>query len=70
MFWGVFPFVVSGCLIVWYLTLELNLLTTGEEFAFSRGVNVNRTKLLLFFERLVDGRRGGGDVRPDRIRWA
>jgi iron complex transport system permease protein len=47
-FWGVFPFVASGCLIVWYLLHELNLLATGEEFAFSRGVNVNRTKLLLF----------------------
>jgi iron complex transport system permease protein len=45
---GVFPFVASGCLIVWYLLLELNLLATGEEFAFSRGVNVNQTKLLLF----------------------
>ena len=45
---GVFPFVASGCLIVWYLLHELNLLTTGEEFAFSRGVNVNQTKLLLF----------------------
>jgi iron complex transport system permease protein len=46
--WGVFPFVASGCLIVWYLLHELNLLATGEEFAFSRGVHVNRTKLLLF----------------------
>jgi iron complex transport system permease protein len=45
---GVFPFVASGCLIVWYLLHELNLLATGEEFAFSRGVNVNQTKLLLF----------------------
>jgi len=45
---GVFPFVASGCLIVWYLLLELNLLATGEEFAFSRGVNVTQTKLLLF----------------------
>jgi iron complex transport system permease protein len=44
----VFPFMAAGCLIVWYLTLDLNLLTTGEEFAFSRGVHVNRTKLLLF----------------------
>ncbi len=43
------PLVVTGCLIVWYLTHELNLLSTGEEFAFSRGVNVNQTKLLLFF---------------------
>ena len=48
-FWNVFPFVVSGCLIVWYLTHELNLLTTGEEFAFSRGVDAGKTKLLLFF---------------------
>jgi iron complex transport system permease protein len=46
---GVFPFMAAGCLIVWYLTIELNLLTTGEEFAFSRGVNVKGTKLLLFF---------------------
>jgi len=45
---GVLPFVVSGCLIVWYLLHELNLLATGEEFAFSRGVNVQQTKLLLF----------------------
>jgi iron complex transport system permease protein len=47
--WGVLPFVVSGCLIVWYLLLELNLLTTGEEFAFSRGMNVGQTKAILFF---------------------
>jgi iron complex transport system permease protein len=46
---GLLPFVVAGCLIVWYLTHELNLLCTGEEFAFSRGVNVRQTKLLLFF---------------------
>lgn len=45
----VFPFVAAGCLVVWYLTLELNLLTTGEEFAFSRGVNVKQTKIMLFF---------------------
>ncbi len=46
---NIFPFIVAGCLIVWRLTHELNLLCTGEEFAFSRGVNVNQTKLLLFF---------------------
>ncbi len=46
---GVFAFVVSGCLIVWYLVLDLNLLATGEDFAFSRGVNVNQVKLVLFF---------------------
>jgi len=46
---GVFPFVVTGCLIVVYLTHEMNLITTGEELAASRGVEVNRTKLVLFF---------------------
>ena len=48
-FWNVFPFVISGCLIVWYLTHELNLLSTGKEFAFSRGMDVGKTKLSLFF---------------------
>jgi iron complex transport system permease protein len=42
------PFMIAGSLIVAYLTHELNLLSTGEEFAFSRGVNVHQTKLLLF----------------------
>lgn len=46
---NVFAFVTSGCLIVWYLLLDLNLLSTGEDFAFSRGVNVNQVKVLLFF---------------------
>jgi len=46
---GVFPFVVTGLLIVFYLTHELNLLTTGEELATARGVDVNRTKMVLFF---------------------
>jgi iron complex transport system permease protein len=44
----VLPFLLSGCLLVWYLTLGLNLLSTGEDFAFSRGVNVKQMKLLLF----------------------
>lgn len=46
---SVLPFMVSGCLLVWYLTHELNLLATGEDFAFSRGVNANQLKALLFF---------------------
>jgi iron complex transport system permease protein len=46
---GVLPFVVSGCLILFAMTHELNLLTTGEELAASRGVEVDRTKKLLFF---------------------
>lgn len=46
---SVLPFVVSGCLIVLYFTHELNLVATGEELAISRGVEVNRTKGVLFF---------------------
>jgi len=44
----VLPLVVVGIAIVVYLTHELNLVTTGEELAISRGVAVNRTKILLF----------------------
>ena len=47
--WSVLPFMAAGCLIISYLMLELNLLCTGEDFAYSRGVNVRQTKLLLFF---------------------
>jgi len=43
------PFVTAGASLVLYLTHELNLLTTGEDIATSRGVNVARTKHLLFF---------------------
>ncbi len=46
---SVFPFVAAGCVVVLYLTHELNLITTGDELAASRGVEVNRTKLILFF---------------------
>jgi len=46
---AVLPFVVAGCLIVLYLTHELNLLTSGEELAISRGVEVDRVKKALFF---------------------
>jgi len=45
---NLFPFVAAGCLIVLYLTHELNLIATGEELAVSRGVEVQRTKLVLF----------------------
>jgi iron complex transport system permease protein len=48
-FWNVFPFAISGCLIVWYLTHELNLLAAGEEFALSHGLDLGRTILLLIF---------------------
>jgi len=46
---GVFPFVVVGSVIALYFTRELNLITTGEEMAASRGVEVERTKMVLFF---------------------
>jgi len=45
----VLPFVTAGTAAVIYLTHELNLLTTGEELAASRGVAVHRTKVTLFF---------------------
>lgn len=45
----VLPFVTAGTAVVIYLTHELNLLTTGEELAASRGVAVHRTKVALFF---------------------
>jgi iron complex transport system permease protein len=46
---GILPFVLSGSFILLYLTRELNLMTTGEEMAASRGVNVRITKGMLFF---------------------
>jgi len=45
----VFPFVASGCLILFYLTHELNLISTGEDLAAARGVELGRTKTILFF---------------------
>ncbi|MBN1909575.1 MAG: iron ABC transporter permease [Pirellulales bacterium] len=44
----VLPFVVAGTLIVLYLSHELNLIATGEQLAASRGVEVDRTKKMLF----------------------
>ncbi len=43
------PFVFIGCLIIASLTHELNLMLLGEDFAASRGVAVNFTRMLLFF---------------------
>lgn len=42
------PFVAGGALVLFYLCHELNLIASGEELAASRGVEVDRTKLLLF----------------------
>ncbi|MFH1998705.1 MAG: iron ABC transporter permease, partial [Planctomycetota bacterium] len=43
------PFVLVGLAIVLWLTHELNLMMTGDDMAVSRGVNVKRTRTLLFF---------------------
>ncbi len=43
------PFVGSGALILVFLSHELNLLTTGEDLAASRGADVARVKKLIFF---------------------
>jgi len=43
------PFVVSGILIVSFLHRELNLLSITDDIAASRGVDVHRTRMLLFF---------------------
>ncbi len=43
------PFVVSGSAIIAYITHELNLMTTGEDIAISRGVDVRKTRWIIFF---------------------
>jgi len=48
-FFNLLPFAVIGCAVVFFLTRELNLLTTGEDMAASRGVDVRRTGKILFF---------------------
>ena len=45
---NILPFVVIGSAVVLSLTHELNLMTTGEDIAISRGVNVKGIKSLLF----------------------
>ena len=43
------PFIISGVLIVSLLHRELNLLSITDDMAASRGVNVDRSRQLLFF---------------------
>ena len=43
------PFLVAGLVVIAACIGELNLLTTGEELAISRGVAVGRVKTILFF---------------------
>ena len=44
----ILPFVFAGCAVVLYFRHELNLITTGEELATARGVEVDRVKLVVF----------------------
>ncbi|NLS93655.1 MAG: iron ABC transporter permease [Planctomycetaceae bacterium] len=44
----VLPFVFAGCAVVLYFRHELNLITTGEELAVARGVEVDRVKFVVF----------------------
>ncbi len=46
---NVLPFAIAGLVILSFMTHELNLLTTGDDLAMSRGVDVPKTKRLLFF---------------------
>ncbi len=46
---NVLPFAIAGLAILWFMTHELNLLTTGDDLAMSRGVDVPKTKRILFF---------------------
>ena len=43
------PLTGIGALILFATTHELNLLSTGDDLAMSRGVDVRRTKRALFF---------------------
>lgn len=45
---NILPLVVAGTLVVFYLIHDLNLITTGDELAAARGVEVHRTKLVFF----------------------
>jgi iron complex transport system permease protein len=47
--YNILPFTVIGTIIIIFLSTELNLLTLGEDIAISRGVNLLKTKRILFF---------------------
>ena len=44
----ILPITIVGFIISFWQASELNLMTAGEEFASSRGVNVVKTRLILF----------------------
>ena len=54
--WNVLFFSLIGFMTIWYFTHELNLLTTGEELAISRGVDVAvMIKVLFLLISLIIG---------------
>ncbi len=46
---GALPVLAAGAAAILYLTHELNLITTGDELAIARGVDLRRTRLVVFF---------------------
>ncbi|MCG8607777.1 iron ABC transporter permease [bacterium] len=46
---NVLPFVVIGLVVTLSLSKKLNLISAGEELALSRGVDVERTKKVVYF---------------------
>ncbi|MCA9407267.1 MAG: iron ABC transporter permease [Candidatus Omnitrophica bacterium] len=46
---NILPFTMIGFGVIWFFTNELNLFTTGEEMAQSRGVHVDGMVRILFF---------------------
>jgi len=46
---SIVPFIVFASILIAWKLPELNHLLTGEDLARSRGINVNRTKIILFF---------------------
>ena len=46
---NLFPFLLIGWFIIFYLKEELNLMAISDEIAISRGVDLKKTKRLLFF---------------------
>jgi len=47
--WTMLPFALAGTVLLWLSRHELNLLLLGDDLATSRGVDVPRVKLVLFF---------------------
>lgn len=52
----IFPFLIVGLLVIWFLSRELNMLILGEEAAQHTGVNVQRVRvILLIVASLITG---------------